>query len=185
MKSQLIGKDPSVGKDWGQEEKEVIEDEMVGWHHCLSRHEFEQTLGDRSMACYSPWGCKESDITEQLNNKTPCTLTCACSPLQRMICNLKPKTILMIWCDCFSYSYFFQDWTSCIMITYSDSAGKESTCNVGELCSIPGLGRCPGGRAWQPTLVFHENPHGQRSLAGLQSMGSQRVQHNWATKPST
>ena len=46
---------------------------MVGWHHWLHGHEFEQTLGDSegqgSLACCSPWGCKESDMTEQLNNK--------------------------------------------------------------------------------------------------------------------
>ena len=45
---------------------------MVGWHHQLSEHEFEQTPGDSegqgSLACYSPWGCKELDTTEQLNN---------------------------------------------------------------------------------------------------------------------
>ena len=46
MKSQLIGKDPSAGKDWGQEEKGATEDEMVGWHHGLNRHEREQTLGE-------------------------------------------------------------------------------------------------------------------------------------------
>ena len=47
-------------------------DEMVGWHHQLSRHEFEQSLGDSegqgSLACCSPWGRKVSDTTEQLNN---------------------------------------------------------------------------------------------------------------------
>ena len=42
----LIGKDPDAGKDWGQEEKGMEEDEMVGWHHWLNGHEFEQTLGD-------------------------------------------------------------------------------------------------------------------------------------------
>ena len=45
---------------------------MVGWHHRLDGHEFEQTLGDSkgqgSLACCSPWGCKESDTTYQLNN---------------------------------------------------------------------------------------------------------------------
>ena len=49
------------------------QDEMVGWHHQLSRHEFEQTLGDGeeqgSRECYSPWGRRESDTTERLNNK--------------------------------------------------------------------------------------------------------------------
>ena len=45
---------------------------MVEWHHRLNGHEFEQTPGDNegqgSLVCYSPWGCKESDTTEQLNN---------------------------------------------------------------------------------------------------------------------
>ena len=71
-KSQLIGKDPDVGKDWGQKEKGVTEDEMVGWHHRLNGHEFEQTPGDSegqgSLACCSPWGCKQLDMTELLNH---------------------------------------------------------------------------------------------------------------------
>ena len=45
-KSSLTEKDPDAGKDWGQEEKGTTEDEMVGWHHWLNGHEFEQTLGD-------------------------------------------------------------------------------------------------------------------------------------------
>ena len=49
----------------------VTEDEMVGWHHELNGHEFEQTPGasegQGSLACCSPWGCKESDTTEELN----------------------------------------------------------------------------------------------------------------------
>ena len=72
VKSWLIGKNPDAGKDWGQEEKGVTEDEMVGWHHRLKGHESEQTPrdseGQRSLACSSPWGCKESDVTEWLNN---------------------------------------------------------------------------------------------------------------------
>ena len=55
------------------------EDEMVGWHHRLNRHEFEQTLGDSEgqgrLACCSPWGCKESDMTEQLNNNNILTIS--------------------------------------------------------------------------------------------------------------
>ena len=70
-KSWLTGKDPDVGKDWGQEEKGTT-DEMVGWHHWFSGHEFEQTQkdsgGQRQLACYSPWGRKESDMTWWLNN---------------------------------------------------------------------------------------------------------------------
>ena len=71
VKSWLIGKDPDAGKDWRQKEKGIIEDEMVGWHHRLSGHEFEQTLGDGegqgSLASCSPWGHKVSDTTEWLN----------------------------------------------------------------------------------------------------------------------
>ena len=65
-----IWKDPAAGKDWRQE-KRTTEDEMVGWHHQLDGHEFEQALGvgngHGSVICYSPWGCKESDTTERLN----------------------------------------------------------------------------------------------------------------------
>ena len=45
-KSWFIGKDPDAGRDWGQEEKGMTEDEMIGWHHQLNGHEFEQALGD-------------------------------------------------------------------------------------------------------------------------------------------
>ena len=45
-KSQLIGKVPDAGKDWGQEEKGATEDEIIGWHHWLNAHEFEQTSGN-------------------------------------------------------------------------------------------------------------------------------------------
>ena len=59
-----------AGKHWGQE-KAATEDEMVGWHHRLNGHEFEQTLGDSegqgSLACCIPWGCKELDMTEWLH----------------------------------------------------------------------------------------------------------------------
>ena len=69
-KKWLIGKDPDAGKDWRQEEKRTTEDEMVGWHHRLNGHEFEQTLGvgdgQGSLACCSPWGCKESDMAQRL-----------------------------------------------------------------------------------------------------------------------
>ena len=68
-KSQLTGKDPDARKDWRQEEKRMTEDEMVGWHHWLNEHEFEQAPGDGegqgSLACCSPWGHKELDTTKQ------------------------------------------------------------------------------------------------------------------------
>ena len=72
-KSWLIGKDPDAGKDWRQEEKGMTEDEMVGWYHWLNGPDFEQTLGDSegqgSLACCSPWGCKELNTTERLTHK--------------------------------------------------------------------------------------------------------------------
>ena len=69
-KSWLIGKDLGAGKDW-RKEKRVTKDEMVGWHHWLNGHEFEQALGvddgQGGLACCIPWGGKESDTTERLN----------------------------------------------------------------------------------------------------------------------
>ena len=69
MNNWLLRKDPDAGEDWRQEEKGMTEDEMVGWHHWLN--EFEQVLevgnGQGSLPCCSPWGCKESDMTELLN----------------------------------------------------------------------------------------------------------------------
>ena len=71
VQSWLIGKDPDAGRDWGQEEKGMTEDEMAGWHHWLDGHEFESTLGTSDgqggLACWDSWGCKESDMTERLN----------------------------------------------------------------------------------------------------------------------
>ena len=70
-KSWLIGKDPDVGRDWGQREKGTTEDEMAGWHHRHDGHEFEWTPGvgdgEGGLACCDSWGRKESDPTEQLN----------------------------------------------------------------------------------------------------------------------
>ena len=67
-KSWHIGKVPDAGKDWGQKEKRTTEDKMVGWHHLLNGHEFEQTpwASERqgSLACCRPWGRKELDVTE-------------------------------------------------------------------------------------------------------------------------
>ena len=70
-KSWLIGKDPDAGKDWRLEKTGMTEDEMVGRHHWLNGHEFEQAPGvgdgQGSQACCSPWGHEESDMTEWLN----------------------------------------------------------------------------------------------------------------------
>ena len=71
MKSLLVRKDPDAGKVCRQE-KGMTEDEMAGRHHQLNGNEFEQAPGDgkgqRSLECCSPWGHKDSDMTERLNN---------------------------------------------------------------------------------------------------------------------
>ena len=71
MQNQHIRKHSDAGKDLRQE-KGATEDELAGWHHWLEGHEFEQALGvvdgQVRLTCCSPWGCKESDMTERLNN---------------------------------------------------------------------------------------------------------------------
>ena len=83
-KNWLIGKDPDAGKDWRREEKGTKEDEIVGWHHWLNGYEFGQTLGDGegqgSLACCSPWGGKELDTTERLNNSSSSSVPVICFP---------------------------------------------------------------------------------------------------------
>ena len=70
-KGWLIGKDSDAGRDWGQEEKGMTEDEMVEWHHRLNGHGFGWTLGvgdgQGGLTCYDSWDRKESDTTERLN----------------------------------------------------------------------------------------------------------------------
>ena len=83
VKSWLIGKDPDAGKDGRQEEKGATKDEMVGWHHQCNGHELGQTPGDGvgqgSLACSSPWGCKELNVTWQLTMRaTPFLLRDSC-----------------------------------------------------------------------------------------------------------
>ena len=71
VKCWPIGKDPDAGRDWGQEEKGMTEDEMTGWQHRLDGCESEWTLGvgdgQGDLVCCDSWGPKESDTTEQLN----------------------------------------------------------------------------------------------------------------------
>ena len=70
-KNWLLRKDPDSGKDWRQEEKGMTEDEIVGWHHWLNGHEFEQGPGvgdgQGGLPCCRTRGRKELDTTEQLN----------------------------------------------------------------------------------------------------------------------
>jgi len=70
VKKWLLGKDPDAGKDWRQE-KGTTEDKIVGWYHWCNGHEFEKDPGvgdgQGGLACCSPWGRKELNMTEQLN----------------------------------------------------------------------------------------------------------------------
>ena len=124
-KNWLIWKDPDAGKDWRREEKWMTEDEMVKWHHRLDGHEFEQAPcvgdGQGSLACCSPWGCKESDMTEWLN------------------------------------------WTK---LTHQNTYARM-------------FFREGNGTPLQYSCL--ENPRMEKPH-GLQSMGSQRVRHDWVTE---
>ena len=147
-----------AGKDWRQEKKGVTEDEMIGWHHQLNGHEFEQTPGNReqlrSLACYSTWGQSQT----QLCNWTT-TITCVYS-----------CTYVYVCVYIHTHIYGVPD----------GSDGKEFTCSAGESGSTPGLERSPRGRYGDPLQYSClENPHEKRSLAGyIQSMELQKVGHN-------
>ena len=109
MKSWLIWKDHDAGKDWGQEEKGMTGDEMVGWHHRLNGHGFGWTPGvgdgQGGLMCYSPWGCKELDTNEWLNwtesvlilisyHPNYCASVAHCLPqcLQHLVAVLSPQS---------------------------------------------------------------------------------------------
>ena len=80
-----IWKDPAAGKDWGQEEKGLTEDEMVGWHHRHNWHGWTLGVGDGQggLACCGSWGRKESDTTERLNWTNTWTLDLITSDRKR------------------------------------------------------------------------------------------------------
>ena len=83
VRNRLIGKDPDAGKDWRREVKGMTENEMVGWHHQLSGHEFEWTPrvgdGQGSLVCCSPWGLEESDTSEWVTELTDWLISFRCT----------------------------------------------------------------------------------------------------------
>ena len=89
-----------------------------------------------------------------------------------------------------SFQWTFR--TAFLYVLYSYRASlvaqmvKNTACNAGDLGSVPGLGRSPGeGNSYPLQYFCLENPHGQRSLTGLQSMGLQRVRHDWSMLDTT
>ena len=137
-KSWFIGKDSDTQKDWRQGEKGTTEDVMVGRHHRFNGHEFEQTLGvserQGSLECCSPWGHKELDMTEQLNNNK--------------------KVIICIFWNSPRISYFSNDsWYLSLengiknqdlgLPWYLNGLKKKRNlpANAGDVASIPDLGR--------------------------------------------
>ena len=72
QRTDSLEKTLMMGKIEGRRRRGRQRNEMVGWHHRLNGHEFEQALrngeGQGGLSCCSPWGCKKSDITEWLNN---------------------------------------------------------------------------------------------------------------------
>ena len=117
-KNWLIGKDPDAGKDWKQE-KGMTEDEVVGCHHWLDGHGFEQAPGvddgQGSLVCCSPWGRKESDTTEQLNwIELSYTIIQSCLRFLEQRVELKKLDRGAFWCEIvtiqrFTVLFFFFD----------------------------------------------------------------------------
>ena len=131
-KSWLIGKDSDAGRAWGQEEKGTAEDEMAGWHRWLDGRQSEWTPGvgdgQAALACCDSWGRKESDTTERLNWTEP-----QLDSWVGKICWKRDRlpTPVFLGLPC-------------------GSAGKESTCNAGDLDLICGLGSSPGEQKGYP-----------------------------------
>ena len=150
VKNWLLGKDLDAGKDWRQEKKGTTEDEMVGWHHWLDGHEFEQAPGvgegQGSLVCCSPWGCKELDTIERLNwTELNAHFEMLMGDIQenslvaQMIKNLPAVQETHVW-----------------------SLGWEDLW----------VGKILWRRKWQPTPVFLPGEfHGQRILAGYSPWG--------------
>ena len=102
VKNWLIWKDPDARKDWRQEKKGMMEDEMVRCHHWFDGHEFEQVLGfdggQRSLVCCNSWGHKEFDTTEQLNWTRPLVGLCV-YVLFYILCFLKIWILFTHFCN--------------------------------------------------------------------------------------
>ena len=146
----LIGKDPDAWKDWRQEEKGTTEDEIVGWHHWLDGHEFEQALGvgdeQGSLACCNPWGHKESDTTEQLN--WTYHLHFILFNLSNFYKIAHSSSNLAWQYSVLTIQVFSSLWNR--PCHKGGSAVKNPPVSAGEIGLIPGSGRSPGEENGQP-----------------------------------
>ena len=113
--------------------------------------------GQRSLVVYSPWGHKESDTTDCMSTHTDTRFT------------VKERIISF----------------PLILALPNDSDSKESACNAGDQNSIPGSGRYPGERNGNPLQYSSLKIPWTEEPGGLQSTGSQRVGHDWATHTFT
>ena len=130
VKSQLNGKDPDAGKDWGQAEKRATEDEMVDG----ITNSMEKTLGDSegqgSLACCSPWGCKELDTTKQLNNNKTLLYN---TEVTRVVAELRLKS-------CFHISFYYT------VLWYSRPTNmicRTTVKNIGKVNKVPSMRPVP------------------------------------------
>ena len=176
MKSWLIWKAPDAGKDWGQEEKGMTEDQIVGWHHRLNGHGFGWTVGvgdgQGGLVCCSSWGHKESDMTEQLNwteryEDFPVGFVVNNLPASEGDADSIPGWNWKFMVKMKNMSFIFT-------LKWKELFGQPNT-----LVSDPERLR----RKWQSAPVFlpGKSP-GQRSLAGYSPCGHERVRHDLATK---
>ena len=168
LKNWLFGKDLDAGKDGRQEEKGMTEDEMVGWHHWLDGHQYEQSPrvgdGQGSLFCRILWGCKELDMTEWLN----------WSPQNHV---MKAFYTNKYWFLCiinFNSQY--------VLIYKSSSAIKNPPANAGDIGSLPGLGRYPGEGSGNPLQYSCLGNPMDRGSWGVTVYGITKSPHNLATK---
>ena len=143
----------------------MTEDEMVGWHHWLNGHEFEQALrvfdGQGSLACCSPWGHKQLDITEQLNWLILLIIYFSDAPLTR--------SGPLVWCS-----------LSVRMGFPGGSESKESACSTADPGSIPGSEISPGEENGYP--LQYSSLENSMDRGAWQATVQERVGHNWVTK---
>ena len=153
-----------MGKDWRPDEKGMTEDERLGWLHWLNGHEFEQAAGvgdgQGSLACCSPWGPKESDMTEQLHWTEPVGLQSGT--------DISSTPINLFWTLCKLYTnlHHFGCQRGPTGLPWWLS-GKGSAFQCRRCRFDPWVSKIPWRRKWQPALVLLPGKsHGQKGLEG-------------------